>query len=52
MESALFRITRRHRVEAGVRFCDRRAEVTTAAQRAEHHYDQVRTAAYTWAGVR
>ncbi|GIJ63340.1 hypothetical protein [Virgisporangium aurantiacum] len=48
----MFRISRRPPVETGIRFCDRCAEVTTAAQRARDRHDRARTAAYTWAGVR
>ncbi len=36
----MFRFIRRARVAEGVRFCDGCAEVTTAAQRAERHYER------------
>jgi hypothetical protein len=45
----MFRITRRRPTEAGVRFCDGCAEVTTAAQRAERHHERTRTRALAWA---
>lgn len=48
----MFRIRRRRTVDVGVQFCERCAEVTTAAQRAQTRHDRVRTAALTWAGGR
>lgn len=36
-------LTRRTRATEGVRFCDSCTEVTTAARRAERHYEQART---------
>lgn len=48
----MFRIKRRRQVDAGVQFCERCAEVTTAAQRARSRYDRTRAAAYTWASIR
>ena len=38
----MFRITRRSQAAETVRFCDGCAEVTTATQRAERHYERGR----------
>lgn len=38
--------------QAGARFCDSCARVSTAAQRAQRHYDQVRDTAYALIGAR
>ncbi|MGK5671704.1 hypothetical protein ACSNOB_02510 [Micromonospora sp. URMC 106] len=40
------RIRRARAATAAVRFCDSCAEVTTAEQRAQRRYDDVRTAAH------
>lgn len=45
----MLRINRRRAVDAGVRFCDGCAEVTTAAQRAERRLERARTRALVWA---
>jgi hypothetical protein len=44
----MFQLTRRRPVESGIRFCDRCAEVTTAAQRADQVRERVRTQALAW----
>ena len=45
----MFRINRRRAADAGVRFCDGCAEVTTAAHRAERRLERTRTQALVWA---
>ncbi|WP_203930612.1 hypothetical protein [Virgisporangium ochraceum] len=44
----MFRIRRGRTVDVGVQFCERCAEVTTAAQRAQTRHDRVRTDALRW----
>jgi hypothetical protein len=48
----MFQFPRRRAVEAGVRFCDECAAVTTAAQRADRLRDRTRTQALAWTHVR
>jgi hypothetical protein len=48
MEVAMFPFTRRRVVDAGVRFCEECAEVTTAAQRADRLRERVRSQALVW----
>lgn len=46
--TTMFGSTRRSSaLRAGVRFCDSCAQVSTAAERAQRHYDRARTTAYT-----
>jgi hypothetical protein len=48
----MFQFLRRRSVDAGVRFCDGCAEVTTAAERADRFRDRSRTQALTWTQAR
>jgi hypothetical protein len=48
LEVAMFPFTRRRVVDAGVRFCEECAEVTTAAQRADRLRERVRGQALAW----
>jgi hypothetical protein len=49
---AMFAGSRRKKINAGVRFCDACAEVTTATQRAQRHHDHTRDQALAWTMLR
>jgi hypothetical protein len=48
MEVPMFPFARRRVVDAGVRFCEECAEVTTAAQRADRLRERARSQALAW----